>query len=79
MQRYRHHISAWVFFYKFVAYFQNAFFKEHLDMAASAKCLTWTDHNKFAKLKTLKQQPFGQNFWTTFSTQTKRHFFYKNS
>ena len=34
-QLYWNHTSEWVFSYKFAAYFQNAFFKEHLWVAAS--------------------------------------------
>ena len=36
MSKCRNHILAWVFSFKFAAYFQNTFSKEHLWWAASA-------------------------------------------
>ena len=35
LQLYWNHTSAWVFYCKFIAYFQNIFFWEHLWVAAS--------------------------------------------
>ena len=40
-QLYWNHTSAWVFSYKFAAYFQNTFYQEHLWTTASAHSKIW--------------------------------------
>ena len=42
LQLYWNHTSAWVFSYKFAAYFQNTLSYEHLWMAASVTCWKFT-------------------------------------